>query len=516
MGEFSFNLIDEPWIPCVMQSGDYKELGLKELLLNAPDISGFDFQNPLEEAALNRMLLALVHRIVDGPKDTTEWKNLYQSEGFNKSNVTAYFEKWHSRFDLFSKEYPFYQTAKLEIIDKNNKVSPVPISSIQTAKASGNTKTLFDHSIDSEVFSLSQEATARALLSAQGYLMGGLNKKTTNHFQYQQSFLHGSMVTGLFCLLIGENLFQTLMLNLLIFNSNEPIPSQPNDCPVWERNDRGIDGVTTPKGYLDYLTCKSRHIRLIHEQGDNGITMVRLLHIAQGESFQEVRNPFGIIRENKKGEIYPVQLETDRMIWRDSSAFFAFGPDVDERPKAFRHVGNARLKRLVSLPERHRCAVYALANDKANPLAWRKEILSIPTDLLSEKNLVDCLRMGLSLIEDGANVLDFAGKSYIRECLPKNSKEAEIRSKAESCGYMTFYWEQMESVFRDFVLKVDQGDSSFQGLIKHIKTTARKAFKTSIEQRFSSSARTYRSWVQALGLLESGLAKRLQTGGEQK
>ncbi|MFA6011095.1 MAG: type I-E CRISPR-associated protein Cse1/CasA [Desulfobacteraceae bacterium] len=516
MGVFSFNLIDEPWIPCVMRSGDYKEMGLKELLLKAPDISGFDFQNPLEEAALYRMLLALVHRIVDGPKDMAEWKDLYQSEGFNRSKVTAYLDKWHSRFDLFSEEHPFYQTAKLEIIDKDNKISPIPISSIQTAKASGNTKTLFDHSLDSEVLPLSPEVSARGLLSAQGYLMGGLNKKTTNHFQYQQSFLHGSMVTGLFCLLMGENLFQTLTLNLLIFNTQEPIPSQPNDCPVWERNDRGTDGITTPKGYLDYLTCKSRHICLIPEQGDNGFTMVRWLHIAQGESFQGVRNPFGIIRENKKGEIYPVQLEPDRMIWRDSAAFFAFSPTADERPKAFRHVGNARLKRLVSLPERHRCAVYALANDKANPLTWRKEILSIPTDLLSEKYLVDCLRMGLGLIEDGANVLDFAGKSHIRECLPENSKEAEIRSKAESCGYMTVYWDQMESVFRNFVLKVDQGDSSFQELKKHIKTTARKAFKTSIEQRFSSSARTYRAWVQASGLLESGLSKRLQTGGEQK
>ncbi|MBU1168600.1 MAG: type I-E CRISPR-associated protein Cse1/CasA [Proteobacteria bacterium] len=516
MGEFSFNLIDEPWIPCVIQSGEYKEMGLKELLLSAHDISGFDLQNPLEEAALYRMLLALVHRIVDGPKDTMAWKELYQSEEFKESKVIEYFEKWHSRFDLFSEEYPFYQTAGLEIIDKDKKSSPVQISSIQTAKANGNTKTLFDHSLDREVLSLPPKEVALILLSAQGYLMGGLNKKTTNFFDYQQSFLHGSMVTGLFCLLMGANLFNTLTLNMLICNADKPIPSQPNDCPVWERDDIGGEGIATPTGYFNYLTCKTRHISLIPEMDNNGTPMVRRLHIAQGESFPDVRSPFGIIRENKKGEIYSVQLEPERMIWRDSSAFFTFGPDADERPKAFRHIGNARLKRLVSLPERHRCAIYALANDKANPLAWRKEMLSIPTDLLAEKKLVDSLRKGLSLIEDGASVLDYAGKSFIRECLPENSKEAEIRSKAESCGFMMIYWDQMESAFHNFIMVVDQGDVSFQELKKRIKTIARNAFKTGIEQRYMSSARTYRSWVRASGLLNSGLAKRLKTGGEQQ
>ena len=123
-----------------------------------------------------------------------------------------------------------------------------------------------------------------------------------------------------------------------------------------------------------------------------------------------------------------IQLDMDRALWRDSAAFFAFNPDADERPKAFRQVGNALAKRFVSMPDRHRCTIYGLANDKANPLAWRKEVLHIPTKLLSEKKLVERLRFGIGLVEEGGGVLEYAAKCYVRDCIPENSKEAVVQT----------------------------------------------------------------------------------------
>jgi len=516
MGDISFNLIDEAWIPCLMMTDEKKILGLRDVLCQAHQITGFDLQNPLEEAVLYRLLLALVHRVVDGPRNAGEWKSLYTADSLDQTIVTEYLNSWHHRFDLFSKDAPFLQTAGLQVQDNEKKPLPLPITVIQLSKSSGNNKTLFDHSCDETIVPLSAVESIWALLVAQGYLLGGLNKKTTNYFGHQASFLHGSMVTGLFCLLQGRNLYQTLMLNLLVTTRSDPVPASDEDGPVWERDDREGTIARPPRGYLDYLTCKSRHIRLVPEVNSEGDAVVSTVHMAQGESFQLARNPFGIFKKNKKDELIPIQLDMDRALWRDSAALFAFNPDADERPKAFRQVGNALAKRFVAMPDRHRCVVYGLANDKANPLAWRKEVLHIPTELLSEKEVVERLRFGIGLVEKGGEIVEYAAKRYVRNCLPENSREADVQAGVLASGVMALYWSRVENPYREFMEKVDRGDETLVWLKEHIKRCARAAFENCFEQRFASSGKTYRAWVHGRGTLEGGLAKQLGTEGGNK
>ena len=81
------------------------------------------------------------------------------------------------------------------------------------------------------------------------------------------------MISGFSVLANGENLFETLALNLVIYDSanNKPIVSVSDgkDIPFWEREQsltqssiEEKDG-TFPLGYLDYLTWQSRRIKLI-------------------------------------------------------------------------------------------------------------------------------------------------------------------------------------------------------------------------------------------------------------
>lgn len=513
MGDISFNLINEPWIPCHMVTGERQTLGLREVLYRSHDIEGLDLQNPLEEAALYRLLLALVHRIVDGPKNAGEWKALYTAEALDWAKVTTYLEKWQHRFDLFSTAAPFFQTAGLQVQDKEKQPRPLLITELQPAKANGNNKTLFDHSRDNQVMPLSAADTAITLLVAQGYLFGGTNKKTTNHFGYQGNFTHGSMVTGLFCLLQGDNLYKTLMLNLLVITESEPLPATVQDAPVWERDERESTGARVPRGYLDYLTCKSRHILLIPEVDSEEEIKVSKIHMAQGESFQIARNPFGIYKKNKKDEPIPIQLDTDRALWRDSAALFSFSPDADERPKAFRQAGNALARRFVAMPDRHRCAVYGLSNNKANPLAWRKEVFHIPTELLSEKEVVERLRFGIKLVEEGGSIVGYGAKRYVQDCLPENSRETDLQSAVLASGVMPLYWSRVELPYRKFMEDVDRGDETLLRLKKEIKRCARIAFKSCFKHRFTSSGKTYRAWVHGSNALEGGLAKRFGKEG---
>ena len=297
MGDFSFNLIDEAWIPCILSSGQQKTMGLKELLCNAHFIEAFDLQNPLEEASLYRFLLALVHRVVNGPRNSKEWKALYLANSFDQKKVTNYLDKWYDRFDLFSQKTPFFQTAGIKLLDKKNESYALPTTLIHLSKASGNQKTLFDHSRDEENFPISPAEATLSLLVAQNYLLGGLNKKKTNHFGFQFRFEKSIMAYKLFCLLQGQDLFKTLILNLPILTASSPIPSSTSDKPSWERENDLRVGAIIPDGYFDYMTCKSRHILYLPRLAAENNIMVESLYMAQGVQMESVPCPFGLYKK---------------------------------------------------------------------------------------------------------------------------------------------------------------------------------------------------------------------------
>jgi CRISPR system Cascade subunit CasA len=250
MANFSFNLVDQPWIPCTDLNGRSRTLSLSELMMRAHELIAIHCQNPLTEAAMLRVLLAAIHRAVDGPRTSSDWKALYKTGKFD-DRIPQYLNNWKSRFDLFSPENPFYQTAGLQVIDKNENPSPLSVVNIIMGRSSGNNKTLFDHTTDDTRVQVSPAEAANILLTAQMFSLQGLNRKTTNLFGYQQSFLNSVLVNGILIALSGKSLFETLMLNLLVYSDNQPIPNTPADCPVWERADRGETKAVIPKGYLD-------------------------------------------------------------------------------------------------------------------------------------------------------------------------------------------------------------------------------------------------------------------------
>lgn len=505
MAEFTFNLIDKPWIPCSDIDGKYVKVGLRDLFAKAHVLRAIQHQNPLTEAALLRVVLAVVHRAVKGPRNGRDWKTLYQTGQFD-ARITEYLERWRHRFDLFSEEAPFYQTPGLQVIDGEKKPLPQNICSLMLERASGNNKTLFDHTTAETPARLLPDVAAHVLITAQMFSLGGLNKKTTNVFGYQQSYLNSTMVNGIFIVLTGKNLFETLMLNLLIYDDNEPIPTtKGDDFPVWERSDIGGSTNKTPRGYLDFLTCKCRHLRLVPNR-KNGEIFVEHVHVAQGEAFPEVRNPGFMRKKRKDGAWYHPQLDVDRLLWRDSTALFAFDEHIDERPKAFRHV--QAMKGTVDLPKRYVCMAYAIANDKANPLAWRRESLSVSLSLLSNKEAVAYLEKGMSLCEKGAAAVESAAKTFMRNFLPKNSKD--ITEKVRAVGAIRNYWDQMEGHFRQFLLDLDTPETALEEWHEAIKRTARASLNLSLKDRYTSSGRAYLAWTRALEQLDEQLAKLIE------
>ena len=71
-----FNLVDEKWIPCLIAGEKSpQEFSLREVLVQAHEISEIFDNSPLVTISLHRLLLAILHRNF-GPASFSKWKEL--------------------------------------------------------------------------------------------------------------------------------------------------------------------------------------------------------------------------------------------------------------------------------------------------------------------------------------------------------------------------------------------------------------------------------------------------------
>lgn len=72
---YGFNLVDNPWIPCLMPDGTSHELSLADTFAEAHKVREVTDPSPVVASSLHRLLLAIIHRVL-GPKDESEWCNI--------------------------------------------------------------------------------------------------------------------------------------------------------------------------------------------------------------------------------------------------------------------------------------------------------------------------------------------------------------------------------------------------------------------------------------------------------
>ena len=227
MKKISFNLLDDPWIPCKMMSNEYKMLSIKEVLYHSQEIFEINSENPLIMISLYRFLLAILHRNF-GPNNRENWIQIYKKGEWDKNVLDQYFTRWHHKFELFNEpEHRFYQIEIPEIS------KTTPITKINHALSSGNNAALFDHTWDSEVIPMNIEYVAGLLVAFQNYAVGGGRSIPYN-------YSHAPLISGMSILIKGSYIFETLMLNLIRYDDNHPfkILKESGDIPFWEKDNK--------------------------------------------------------------------------------------------------------------------------------------------------------------------------------------------------------------------------------------------------------------------------------------
>src|SRR6185437_8653285 len=179
----------------------------------------------------------------------------------------------------------------------------------------GNNAALFDHTTDDPPPPLAPSGAARVLIAEQAYAVGGGKSDTGNT-------THAPLVSGAAVLARGDTLFETLWLNLSVYDASaKPVASDESDAPVWERAPaEPHKQPPRPRGFLDYVTWQSRTLRL-HAEEENGRIVVRRVSYAQGRKLELPQGFFDPMiaysRSEKEGD-RPVRLNENRDLWRDS------------------------------------------------------------------------------------------------------------------------------------------------------------------------------------------------------
>ena len=253
-----FNLVDEEWIPVVLDSGGSREIGIRDLLSQSRQIESVSGDSVLVEVAVIRLLVAILCHAHQGPRDEASWQALWDAPSLLDETLEGYLSNHHAGFFLLDPDRPFGQSTKAGMTGKSN-IEP-SLSALSHYCASGTGKRLFDKSLDEVSPCYSPSEAARTMVTYQCWAPAGGSG-------YGSSRLVGR---ALVCVPTGANLHESILLNTSRYDQakGEPIPAHNSDQPSWTRE--GKDDVLAQErpidGLVDLFTRRPRAVRLLEDE----------------------------------------------------------------------------------------------------------------------------------------------------------------------------------------------------------------------------------------------------------
>lgn len=325
MEQMEFNLLDEPWIRVMTEDCTVVERSLMQVLLNSHQYQRLAGELPTQDVALLRLLLAILQTVFyrvdpEGEDDPIEdraaairrWQALWNAGRFPVQPIRTYLETWKDRFWLFHPEHPFYQVpaaavgTKFKASKLNGELSE-----------SAHKMRLFPLRDGEEKETLTYAEAARWLVTLIGFDDSASTKKETGTGT-------GWLGDRVNVYAIGENLFETLMLNLVFLKDGRYVWAE--NMPAWEQPTMTTAKkreIPLPDNQAELLTLQSR--RLILSREENRVTG---FSSTGGDFFgKEGRvNAFseqmtlwraGKTPKNAVPQFVPASVDPWRQMWRD-------------------------------------------------------------------------------------------------------------------------------------------------------------------------------------------------------
>lgn len=507
----SFNLIEEPWIPCTMRDGALEPLGVREVLTRAPHISEIRGDSPLVVAALHRLLLAVLYRNfpIESPG---HWADLWRRQAWDTNVLGDYLERWRGRFDLFDTERPFYQVAGLDPA-KGGSVARLMFHA-------DNNPVLFSHLSTSAPPELSPAEATRLLTGFMAFDVGGT--KTSEHGQ--ESANAAPLNKGAVVLPRGGSLFETLMLNMCRYVPEEGDPwsfDRNQDLPAWERDEVIRPEDRIPGGYIDLLTWQSRRIRLQPETTEDGTTVVKSVVIMKGNQF-----PAGFTLHRKETMLafsrnqkarpdqdpWPVvTFSRNRALWRDSHTLMHSVQEDSQQPEVLNWVAELAAENVLPSAAVLPIDVFGLNSTQSKIFFWRHERLPLPVRYLEEPALADSLRTALELTERTARALAAIVKQMAQAVLAPDQRKPDskqVNALVDHLGAEPAYWSRLEGPFKLFIQELAQDRNEYgeygDRTLPAWKTTLQNTLWAAFQEATMGMERSHRT-LRAMAAAEQSI-----------
>jgi CRISPR system Cascade subunit CasA len=479
--EPSFNLWTEPWIT-LEGPGGLSRHGIRSALLHAHEHTAVYDPSPLVVVGIHRLLVAILQDSLH-PADPASLEQLWQDGAFPAAEIDAFGERYVDRFDLFSPDKPFLQTADIPLRAETKEAltDSKSVAQLHPDIPSGTLVTHYRHGIEDEVV-LSPAAAAAGLVTIPPFASTGGRGMLPS--------ING--VPPIYVLPGGATLFEALTASLL---SGEilaaPHLTGPDDLAWWKRPvpvivslsrkgaKVGMERQLTRVGLLHGLTFPARRVRLYPERlnaacsrsGVHSEWCVRRMAFSMGESRAADqplwRDPFAAIRVPQKRspgsrarpagstqeKPKPIRPFRGRASWREFSGLFLQqrdGTGVAQRPLFLEQLA------LLDLNERRpvlpfRCVSFQ-TDGKMKYYEWSDFGLDVPLPLLQNPPAAGVVRQALSFAERcGKELSRTFADSFKRDSKsPERFRHLKDRMQAE-------FWNALAGHFRQYVLRL--GDS---------------------------------------------------------
>lgn len=506
-----FDLLHQPWLPCLDLNSKPLEhdANLREVFANAPELSAIQCETPLVTISLYRLLIAILLAALryanQAPRRVEEWAPLWRKRAFDMDLCNNYFNILGDRFDLFHLNYPFYQNleARGRKDEQGNSFSK-RMPDMMHEIAWGNNPTLFDHHFESAGFALSPAQAARRLVAIQAFGLSGTSGPPMPNYRT------APLVKSVILLAQGNNLFETLMLNLPLVTKKEK-----NDFPSWDtgkrpdwEDPRSADHEEgyLPRGMLDYLTWQNRLIWLKPESPVTQMKMSRGYALKM-DRVEEVRlEPMKSYyrREKKDGTGYfvPIVWDEHQALWRDSATLLNVHVARGDRPPhAFKLISDVLTLSDSPLDATHcyRFSAFGLASNQASVEFYRQETFPLPLAYLHSEKAVEKLKDNLKEAEKVGQKLKGACDHIKKQLYPSDGNDRARQVFAD--GVLRRYWSQLETVFSSMMVRTAQDEvTRDEEAIRwrgEINTAVDVAFEEAIVG-LGMSARSYRLYVRGI------------------
>lgn len=322
-----FNLIDDPWVLVLDHEGETHEVSILGLLEEAPRYARIVGDVETQAFAITRLLLAFVHRALDGPDDEGEWYELWQADQLPVDDIRRYAERVRPRFDLFDPQTPFFQVADLrsesgEVSGLEKMIADIP-----------NGIPFFTTRSAAAVGTITPGEAARWLVHVHAFDPAGIKTGAVGDPTAKGGRGYGSSVgwSGQIGGVVphGADLRETLVLNLIARSAASYVQlGGDDDLPPWEREPDGPQWQhRPPRGAIDLYTWQTRRVRLVGNR--DGVTGVLLakgdmiephnLHRLDPHTAWRYSEP----QSKKRGtDVYmPFTHDPSRSVWRGLHAF---------------------------------------------------------------------------------------------------------------------------------------------------------------------------------------------------